>query len=272
MDDFEAAGIRVYGISYDSPEALKRFADQHSISYDLLADVGSNVIREFGILSTLIDPEKESIGANIYGVPYPGTYVVDEDGVVTEKFFNRHYATRESAGTILDKALGKALVHEESPQAEHRDGRAKITAFLADGNLRLEIKSTLTVRLEMAEGLHIYGKPLPEGFIATEVTVRPAKGVRIGEPVYPPTKPIEFEALGATLNVFEGVVDVAFPITANYELLNWGQERTQKSIQLDVVVRYQACTDKTCYAPETINLTLDVPLAEIIMPSGRRRR
>ena len=121
ITEFDTAGIHVYGISYDPQEALKSFSDRYGITYDLLSDVGSVVIRRFGILNTLIDPEDPRAG-DFYGIPFPGTYVADEFGVVTEKFFSRHYATRESAGTILDKALGKVLLHEESPPSQ-RAGR-----------------------------------------------------------------------------------------------------------------------------------------------------
>ena len=36
-----------------------------------------------------------------------------------------------------------------------------------------------------------------------------------GTAQYPPTYPREFPALGVTLNVYEGVVDVAIPVTPN---------------------------------------------------------
>ena len=46
----EEAGIRVYGVSHDSPEQLRAFADEHDVTYELLSDADSAVIREFGIL------------------------------------------------------------------------------------------------------------------------------------------------------------------------------------------------------------------------------
>ena len=73
-------------------------------SCDLLSDVDSAVVHEFGILNTLISPDdaEQAAGRGFYGVPFPGVYVTDENGVVTDKFFHRHYATRESAGSIRD--------------------------------------------------------------------------------------------------------------------------------------------------------------------------
>ena len=106
--------------------------------------------------------------------------------MVTEKFFNKHYATRTSAGTILDSALGRALRHEEAPDAAHGDQRARFAAFLSDPKLTLEVASTLNVRIEVEEGFHVYAEPLPDDYYPTTVRVEPVSGLEIGEAVYPP--------------------------------------------------------------------------------------
>ena len=265
MDGFQAAGIRVYAVSYDPQDALQHFSDRYGITYDLLSDEGSEVIRRYGILNTLIDPT-DPRSKQFYGVPFPGTYVADESGIVTEKFFNRHYATRASAGTILDTALGQVLLHEESPQAQQDQPRIKVAAFLSDADLKLEVVETLNVRIDLAAGFHIYAEPLPEGFFPTTVKVKPTPGVRLGEPRYPPTEPMEFEALGVTLPVYEEVVDIAVPITGTSEL--WSSPEPPRSVKLDVVVGYQVCSDTVCYAPETATLSIDAPTAELIEPEA----
>ena len=270
IHEFEAAGIRVYGISYDPPAALASFSDRYGITYDLLSDVGSVVIRRFGILNTLIDPE-DPRSSGIYGIPFPGTYVTDTTGVVTEKFFSRHYATRESAGTILDKALGRVLLHEESPQANQQDERVRITGFLSDADLKLEVVNTLYVRLELADGFHVYADPLPDGFYPTTIEVRPVRGMRIGEPVYPPTKPKQFETLGVTLNVYEGFAEIAVPITATTELWNpSGINGTvgERPVEVEIVVDYQVCSETICYSPQTAQLMVEAPIAALVQPSS----
>ena len=214
------------------------------------------MITQFGILNTLIEPDGP-LAENFYGLPFPGTYVVDESGVVTEKFFNQHYATRTSAGTILDSALGRALRHEEAPSAAHGGQQARFTAFLSDPQLTLEVASTLNVRVEMEEGYHIYAEPLPDTYYPTTVRLEPVNGLEIGEAVYPPTTPMRFDALDVTLNVYEGSADIAIPVTAQAELLEAGQE----TVDLDVVVDYQVCSDTVCYLPQEARLSLAAPVA-----------
>ena len=83
IEQFEAAGIKVYAISYDSPEDLKTFATRYGITYNLLSDGDSAVIKEFGILNTLFNSEAAGAG-RFLGIPFPGTYVTDSGGIVVE--------------------------------------------------------------------------------------------------------------------------------------------------------------------------------------------
>ena len=179
-EELAAAGVRIYAITYDPQPALASFASKHGITYQLLSDEGSAVIQRFGILNTLIDPDdpakNPATGQRFYGIPFPGTYITDENGVVTEKHFFQSYEKRVSAGTILDRAVGRVLVHDQAPQQETREQVATITAFLADGELRRDVASTLYVRIAMDEGFHVYADPLPEGFVATKVEVGPVDG------------------------------------------------------------------------------------------------
>ena len=274
LELFEEAGIRVYGVSYDSQESLAEFSEAYGITYDLLSDPDSAVIRDFGILNTTIsvdDPEMHpGTGKGFYGVPFPGVYVTDEHGVVSEKFFHRHYGTRESGGSIRDSALGEILVGHEAPAAELENDQIKVTAFLSDPTMRFETMSMLYVRLELADGLHIYGNPLPEGYIASVASIPPTKGLRVGEAIYPETAQRAFLELGVTLPVYEGVIDIGIPVTVNAEILNWTSQDKPDAIEVPVSVLYQACSESVCYTPKTEELRLVVPIEALVMPGTRR--
>ncbi len=201
-----------------------------------------------------------------YGIPFPGVYVVDHDGVVTEKFFHRHYATRTSAGTIRDSAIGRILASHEVPTAELGDEHVRVSAFLADDALRFEYTSALNVRFEVADGYHIYADPLPDGFIASTATVVPTKGVRLGDPVYPSTSEREFPELGVTLNVYEGVTEVTVPLALDSEILDWPIRDKPTEIEIPVHVVYQACSETVCYVPREETITLKAPIEPLVMP------
>ena len=272
LQELGAEGLRVYAITYDTQEALAAFGEKYDIDYQLLSDEDSSVIERFGILNTLIAPDDPGVhpqtGKPFYGVPFPGTYITDENGVVSEKYFFRHYANRVSAGTILDRALGQVFVHEESPLDEAKEQMVSFTASLADDELRLEVTSTLHVRIEMEEGFHVYADPLPDGFVATTVEIAATAGLRVGTSVYPPTRSREFPELGVELNVYEDGADIAIPVTATFEVLDWQRQGADDlgSITIPIKVNYQACSETVCYRPRTAELSVEVPLARLVMP------
>ena len=261
-------------MSYDTPEQLRTFADEHDVTYDLLSDVDSAVIREFGILNTLISPDdpEQGAGRSFYGLPFPGVYVTDENGVVTEKFFHRHYATRESAGTIRDSALGEILARHEVPVVELGSDQVKISAFVSDAAMQFETQSMVHVRFELGDGLHMYGRPLPDGYIASEVTIPDTPGLRVGPARYPPTHSREFPQLGVTLNVYEGDVDVAIPVTPNVEVFHRSNPDRPDVVEVPVSVLYQVCSETICYTPRTETLSLAVPFQPLLTPGARRAR
>lgn len=260
---FEDAGVKLYAVSYDAPDALAAFAEAQGIGFPLLSDLGSNVIRRFGILNTII-PEDD---VPFYGVPFPGTYVVDEEGIVREKFFPRHLANRESADTVLESALGEILMGEGDPVADGGDEDVKITAFFHGGPLRSGPRRRLVVRFELRDGLHIYGEPVPEGMVATKITVEGPDGLIAEPPILPPTQPLCLEALGAELQVWSGRVDIPIPIWANSKVVCVMRPVDPNVITLDVTVRYQACDDTTCLIPRTEKLQVEVPLAPHDVPT-----
>ncbi len=266
LSELQEANIEVYGVSYDTVEELKQFSEQYGITYNLLSDADSATIKRFGILNTLIEednPIKTAAGRSYYGIPFPGVYVINQQGVVTEKFFNRSYSTRNSAGTILNSALGEVLKPEAEETAEFSAEQIKFSAFLADPELKLEYSSTLYVRFELAEGFHIYADPLPSGFFATTVTVQEKEGLTLGDAIYPSTKIKEFKELEVELPIYEGNVDVAIPITANAKILNWMLPEKPESIDVDIDVRYQVCSESICYLPKQETLTMTLPLGAL---------
>ena len=123
----------------------------------------------------------------------------------------------------------------------------------------------------MAEGFHIYGRPLPEGFIASEITIPASAPVRTGPTVYPPTHRREFPELDVTLNVYEGTVDIAIPVTVQTELLNWPNPDKPTSVDIPIEILYQACSETVCYTPRTEELVVHVPIESLVMPGGSRR-
>ncbi len=264
LPKFQAARIQLYAVSYDEPDALAEFAEHHGITFPLLSDVGSVVIRRFGILNDLIS--KDQVPG--YGIPFPGAYVLDEDGVVVEKFFNRHWDARSSAESMIDGALGEILLSEAEPNA--RGGMPDITISATyhggGGKMKLAAVRHLVVRFELAPGLHIYDAPVPDGMVATRIAISGPPGLHIEPVVKPPTSPLVLPGLGTALQVWEGTVDFAVPLWADDQIVSFIREKSADHHSLDGAIDYQACDDTACRIPQRETLSVRIPIAGHVGP------
>ncbi|GJP62875.1 hypothetical protein CLOP_g19947 [Closterium sp. NIES-67] len=98
FEEFRKLGAEVVGISGDSPESHKLFAEKYSLPFTLLSDEGNAVRKEWGVPSDL------------FGVlPGRQTYVIDKKGVVQLIFNNQFQPEKHIAETI---AVLEAQVEE----------------------------------------------------------------------------------------------------------------------------------------------------------------
>ena len=76
---------------------LAKFTQTNKITFPLLSDPESKTIKAYGILN------REEKGKSA-GVPYPGTYVVDKNGVVRAKLFHEGPFQRHTIDDLLKAA------------------------------------------------------------------------------------------------------------------------------------------------------------------------
>jgi thioredoxin-dependent peroxiredoxin len=91
--DYDAAGVRVLGISPDPVAAIKRFHDRQSLNFTLLADADHAVAGRYGVWV-----EKSMYGRKYWGVQR-ATFIVDENGRVA------HVIPKASPKTHDDEVL-----------------------------------------------------------------------------------------------------------------------------------------------------------------------
>lgn len=230
-----------------------------------MSDVDSEVIRRYDVLNTIVQPDD----VPFYGIPFPGFFLLDEDGTIVDKLFNRHLAHREGIETILDSFAGRIAPGENEPIAStSEDDGIRVSAFLRGGGgvLRVGPRRRLVVRIEMPEGLHIYGDPVPTDMVATTITINGHDGFRHEPAKDPPTHAFELPGVDEPLQVWDGTADFVFPVYAASALGRAIGEGVE-SIDVDVTVRYQACDDARCFIPRTRTLRLDVPIGLGAMPN-----
>src|SRR5215471_3525687 len=131
--DLAANGVALFATSYDSVEVLRNFADAHGITYPLLSDEGSHAMRGLGLINDRVQEDHAVYGIQPnprhVNLPYPGLFVLDSDGLVTQKRFYESYRKRDTGTGLLAQVLG--VVKEPSapsrPAAGPRRFRSRST-------------------------------------------------------------------------------------------------------------------------------------------------
>ena len=71
-------------ITYDPVEIQQAYVDRQELEFPMLSDVGSAVIQRYGLLNKSVEA-----ASRVYGIPHPGTCILDSNGRVLERFFER---------------------------------------------------------------------------------------------------------------------------------------------------------------------------------------
>ena len=264
LPDFERIGVTLFAVSYDPVAVLATFAENHGIHYPLLSDEGSQVIRRLGLFNEHVYEHHAAYGIPqrdmFWGVPYPGAFLLDEEGRVVQKRFQQSYRERETGVAILEHGFGgKSSLPTVAVQTQ--DEEVTIRATLESDTYRWFQRLWLTIELALAPGLHVYGQPIPAGYIPLSVAVDPLEGLEVGAPEFPTPHLYRIEGLEEEFMVYEQRVAVSVPLTFTKE----GEDLT-----LHVTIRYQACSEGDCFPPQTVHLQLPVKAADLIEWSRRK--
>jgi hypothetical protein len=251
MKEFDAAGVAVYALSYDEADALRDFGEAHGITYTLLSDPDSEVVRSFGILNTLIDPDDHPW----YGIPYPGTYVVNADGAITHKFFDNNLAVRTGPEQLLRAVQGQPM-----PEARPDEGApeaVQVNIALDGSSLAATVQRDLVVRFSVPAGRHVYAEPAPQGMVAADVVLDESDRLVPRPIVRPASEPHVLAGTGESFQVHHDLFELRLPLTVNNAAGGVAAE-----ITVSGEVRWQSCDDEVCDIPTSKRFELTLPVAK----------
>jgi hypothetical protein len=245
LDAIRPQGLGLAAISYDLVAVLKNFADRQHITFPLLSDPESKIIRAFDILNETVAP-----GTAFYGIPNPGTYVIEPHGRVVSKHFEDDYRERVSATDILIQDFSKSAdAAREVAETKHLRLTTSASTPVARPGRRIVLSLEIDLKLKM----HVYA-PGVQGYIPIEWKLEAGAAGKLQPVAYPASEMLHLEAIGETVPVYRGHVIIKREITFGQEaaltpLVNPAGELTLKGS-----FRYQACDDRACYVPQVVPL------------------
>jgi hypothetical protein len=247
--DITKQGLGLIAVSYDPPETLKKFTDSRGITFPLIADPGSAIIKRYGLLNETADPKSRT-----YGIPHPGTFIVDRNGVVQSRYFEDAYQERYTAATILS-SLGASGAGSMSATTAH----LTMTASISDLNAAPGERLAIVIKVTPKTGMHLYA-PGKHTYQVVQLTLDPQPWLKPQATTYPASEIYHFKPLDERVEVFmkpfELRRDVTLLATPEGQKLLGAMTTATISGSLD----YQACDDKVCYNPARIPISFVVSL------------
>ena len=97
--EFQAMGINVASMTYDPVATLAAAAEEHGVEFPLLFDADVKHVNAMGLRNTQYEP-----GQRPYGIPYPGIFLIDAQGVIRAKFAEEDYKLRPEFSLVMEEA------------------------------------------------------------------------------------------------------------------------------------------------------------------------
>ena len=243
--EFRKQGLNVATVSYDSVEILKNFSARKAIAIPMLSDRDSAVIKAFGILNTNLEANSP-----VYGIPFPGTYVVDAAGIVKSKYFHDDFTERFSAGSILTREFGAD--GQEKTVVDNAQIRLSYSA--SDTAIAPGHRVTLTIDLDFKPRMHVYAPGVEGGYIPInwKMSESPAWASLAAE--YPASHKVHLPAINETVPVYDSHIRITRDIIIGQEKEIASTLATDRMLKVPGTFRYQACNDKECFVPKDIPL------------------
>jgi hypothetical protein len=197
-------GIAVVAVSYDRVETLREFSDRRGITFPLLSDTGSAVIKQYGLLNTTLKPTDAT-----FGIPFPGTLMLDAKGTVQSRFFERAYQERTTVASIMARRGAQSNAQATAVAAPH----LTIKAFASDAVVAPGTHFSLVVDITPASRVHVYA-PEVVGYKPLKLTVVTQPSLLVKDIQYPKAEDYFFMPLNEHVAVYQRpfriVQDVAF--------------------------------------------------------------
>ena len=273
VKELSAQGLGLAAISYDPPEVHARFSQQRGITYPLLADVGSVIIKKYGVVNPVgemalgsgkDDPEVKALvqrmvtggapASRHIGMALPGTLIVDRQGRVTSRFFEDYYVERATmANVMLRLGASPSPVAATKIATPHLD----ITSYPSDAAVAPGNRFSLVLDIAPKPGIHVYA-PGAKDYRVIAVNVAPEPFVRVTPAVHPASEIYHFKPLDERVPVYQKPFRLVLDVVLEGHPAAQAARRDKDSLTLTGTLEYQACDDKICFNPVSLPLSWTV--------------
>ena len=254
LPELKKKGIGLAAMTYDSPAILVDFSRRRGITFPLLSDAGSATIKAYGLLNTTVDAASSN-----YGIPFPGTFLVNRQGVVTARFFEEAYQERNTVASILLK-LGNPG-HETDAQRITTD-HVDITTYVSDQVVAPGTLFSIVADITPRPGMHVYA---PGTHSYKVVALRlDAQPLLLARPLrYPASDIYVFKPLNERVEVFQKPFRLIQEVAVDGSADARKALASVETLSITGALEYQACDDRVCFLSKSVPVTYTVKVRQL---------
>ena len=283
-NELREKGMGLAAISYDSPEIVAAFSKQRGITFPLLSDAGSATIKKYGILNPVpewgLGPDKDnplvqaevqkyvSVNrprADMVGMAFPGTFILDRQGRVTSRYFEDLYFERNTVSSIMMRLGGNA---GNVTGTKVSTGQLEVVTYPSDTAIAAGNRLSIAFDIAPHAGMHVYA-PGAKNYRVIGLNIAPQQFVRVLPVKYPASQIYFFKPLNERVPVYQK------PFTLVQEVIFEGTPAAQAafrgkdSVTINGTLEYQACDDTICYTPASVPLSWTLTLRPLVVERPR---
>lgn len=257
VKDLQRQGLGLAVITYDARDVLERFSAEHGITFPLLSDRGSTVIRRYGLLNTTVQP-----GTRAEGIPFPGTFILDRTGRVVARYFERAYQERNTVASILVRqGHGSGL----GPAVSAATAHLEVTGRAADGVVAPGSRTSLVFDVTPRRGMHVYA-PGTHSYQIVRVVLDSQPWIETHPVAYPASEIYHFVPLDERVPVYQKPFRLVQDITIRATPEAQKRLASVRQITLTGRLEYQACDDRFCFAPASVPMSWTLEVRSLLRP------
>src|SRR5262249_36868358 len=150
-------------------------------------------IRKYGLLNTTVEENNPT-----YGIPHPGTFILDASGVVRSRFFESAYQERDTMTSVLVKLGARLEIAGTKVSAPH----LALTTYLSDSIAAPGTHFSAVIDVTPAPRTHVYA-PGVTGYKPIAVSIQPQPGLVVRDAQFPKASDYFFKPLNEHVLVYE---------------------------------------------------------------------
>jgi len=261
VDELHKAGMGLASIMYDPVPVLADFASRRGITFPMLSDAGSAIIKKYGILNTTVAESNA-----LFGYPFPGTFILNREGVVTSRFFEATYQERNTISSVQVRLGGKV----DAPATKTTAPHLEIVSYLTDRVAAPGTHFSIVLELKPAARVHVYA-PGVSGYKPITLTIQPQAGLIVRNAQFPQADDYFFKPLNEHVPVYQRPFRIIQDVMLDPAREAAATLKDLETMTIAATLAYQACDDKICFNPESVPLAWPINVRALDVERAKRQ-